>query len=143
MTADSAAPNRLFVYGTLMMPAVRRAVCGVTLASRDAELMDYARFQLRQRVYPAIVPAPGAATVGLLCEGLNAALWERLDAWESALYRREAVVTRGADGMLIAAQTYVLAARHRHLLGTDAWSPAEFERLHLSAYLARWTDTTP
>ena len=143
MTADGAAPSWLFVYGTLMMPAVRRAVCGVTLATRAAELMDYARFQLRQRVYPAIVPAPGAATVGLLCEGFDAALWERLDAWESAFYTREAVVVRGADGMFSAAQTYVLAARHRHLLSADAWSPVEFERLHLAAYLARWTDTTP
>ena len=138
MTADAAA-SRLFVYGTLMMPAVLKAVCDMPFTPRAATLPDYARYQLRERVYPAIVPAVGAITAGLLCEGLDERLWRRLDRWESELYTRHTVTVRDAAGALFDAQTYVLAPAHRHLLSTAPWSPDAFERLHLADYLARWT----
>ena len=122
-----------------MMPAVLQAVCGMTFTLRAATLPDYARYRLRERVYPAIVPALGASTTGLLCEGLDGPLWRRLDRWESELYARHTVTVCDSAGALLGAQTYVLALRHHHLLSTEPWSPAEFERLHLAAYLARWT----
>ena len=120
------------------MPAVRDGVCGRRLDTRPASLVDFARYRLRQRVYPAIVHEPGTVTAGLLCEGLDAALWRRLDDWESELYVRLAVQVRGSDGAALAAYTYVLASRHLRELESLPWSPAEFERLHLSSYLARW-----
>ena len=143
MTAHDHAGSRLFVYGTLMMPAVRQAVCGMPLATRAATLPDYVRYQLRERVYPAIVSALGAITAGLLCEGLDGPLWRRLDSWESELYLRHTVMVRDTAGALVGAQTYVLAPPHHHLLSTAPWSPAAFERLHLAAYLARWTSARP
>ncbi len=139
MTADDAA-TRLFIYGTLLMPAVRDAVCGRHFDTHPASLADFARYRLRQRVYPAIVPEPGASTAGLLCEGLDEALWRRLDQWESELYARLAVNVQSIDGIALAAYTYVLAPPHYHELESLPWSPAEFERLHLAAYLARWID---
>lgn len=142
MTADAAA-SRLFVYGTLMMPAVLAAVCGQSLTARPAALADYARYQLRERVYPAIVASPGATTCGLVCEGLDGPLWQRLDRWESELYLRHTVTVREPTGTPLAAQTYVLAAPHHHLLSARPWSPREFERAHLAAYLARWTHAPP
>lgn len=110
---------------------------------RPATLADFARYRLRRRVYPAIVPAPGAQTEGLLYEGLDAALWQRLDEWESTLYARQEVQVRDADGHLLGAQTYVLAPAHYGELQAAAWSPQEFERLHLAAYLARWHTPRP
>jgi len=101
-------------------------------------LAGYARYRLRRRVYPAIVGEPGASTSGLLCEGLDELLWQRLDAWESPLYRRERVLVRDAGGGERAAHTYVLAPAHHRELERRAWSADEFERLHLAAYLARW-----
>lgn len=138
MTADDAA-GRLFVYGTLMSPAVLDAVCGRDLPRAAGTLAGYARYRLRRRVYPAIVGEPGASTSGLLCEGLDELLWQRLDAWESPLYRRERVQVRDAGGGARAAHTYVLAPAHHRELERRAWSAEEFERLHLAAYLARWT----
>lgn len=137
MRTDDAA-SRLFVYGTLMMPTVLHAVCGRSLPTRAAGLADFGRYRLRHRVYPAIVAEPGALTEGLLVEGLDAALWQCLDAWESALYSRQTVAVQTRERATLAAQTYVLAARHHHELDTARWSPEEFERLHLRAYVARW-----
>lgn len=137
MTTDHAA-SRLFVYGTLMMPAVLHAVCGRRLPSRAASLAEFGRYRLRQRVYPSIVAEPGALTVGLLVEGLDAALWRCLDDWESTLYTRQTVTVQTREGAALAAQTYVLAAQHHAELDTALWSPEEFERLHLCAYMARW-----
>jgi gamma-glutamylcyclotransferase (GGCT)/AIG2-like uncharacterized protein YtfP len=142
LRADDAA-SRLFVYGTLLMPAVLHAVCGRQFVTRPAILADFGRYRLRGRVYPAIVAEPGAVTAGLLCEGLDEALWQRLDAWESALYGRQAVVVQDDDGVPLAAHSYVLAAACHGELEATAWSPAEFERLHLSAYLARWSTARP
>lgn len=138
MTADADA-SRLFVYGTLMMPAVLEALCGRSFTARPATLPDYARYQLRERVYPAIVPRAGATTNGLLCAGFDEPLWQRLDSWESELYVRHTVIVHDDDGAQQAAQTYVLVPAHHHLLTAAPWSPLTFERLHLAAYLARWT----
>jgi gamma-glutamylcyclotransferase (GGCT)/AIG2-like uncharacterized protein YtfP len=142
LTADDAA-HRLFVYGTLMMPAVLHAVCGQHFTQRPATLADFARYRLRRRVYPAIIASPGALTEGLLYEGLDAALWQRLDEWESTLYSRQAVEVRDAAGHLLGAHTYVLAPAYHHELELVAWSPQEFEGLHLAAYLARWHTPRP
>ncbi|MCC6707732.1 MAG: gamma-glutamylcyclotransferase [Gammaproteobacteria bacterium] len=142
MSADDAA-SRLFVYGTLMMPAVLHAVCGRPLASGAATLADFARYRLRGRVYPAIIGERGASTAGLVCEGLDDALWQRLDAWESPLYQRQAVTIHDAMGHGRHAHTYVLAAAHHAEIERSAWSPEEFAQLHLPAYLARWTGATP
>lgn len=142
MTADDGGA-RLFVYGTLMMPAVLHAVCGRHFAARPARLAGFARYRLRRRVYPAIVAEPGAETEGLLCEGLDTPLWRRLDDWESALYTRHAVVVHDVEGRALHAHTYVLAPAHAREIERSAWSPEEFERLHLAAYLARWTDAAP
>lgn len=142
MTTEAAA-SRLFVYGTLMMPAVLQAVCGVTFTPRRATLHGYARYQLRARVYPAIVPAAGAAIDGLLCDGIDGPLWQCLDHWESELYTRALVNVCDEAGTPFAAQTYILASPHHHLLGSEPWSPVEFEHTHLAAYLTRWTTRRP
>ena len=137
MTADGAA-SRLFVYGTLMMPAVLQAVCGRAFTPRPATLDAYARYRLHAQVYPAIVPNNGAAVAGLLCEGIDGPLWQRLDDWEDEFYTRRSVTVCDDTGALLGAQTYVLADAYYHLLSSEPWSPAEFERLHLAVYLARW-----
>ena len=135
--ADGAA-SRLFVYGTLMMPALLQAVCGRSFAPRPATLDAYARHRLHAQVYPAIVPNNGAAVTGLLCEGIDGPLWQRLDDWEGEFYTRRRVTVCDDTGALLDAQTYVLAGAYYHLLSSEAWSPKEFERLHLTRYLARW-----
>lgn len=132
-------PRRLFAYGTLMFPEVLRAVCGVDLPATPAVLHGYARRPVRGHGFPAIVAEPGASTDGMLIENLSAALWRRLDEFESDFYDRLPVAPVRADGVATTACAYVVAPRYRQRLGAGEWSPAHFRATQLDAYLARYT----
>jgi gamma-glutamylcyclotransferase (GGCT)/AIG2-like uncharacterized protein YtfP len=121
-----------------MLPAVRQAVCGRALPEQPATLADYVRYRFRGRVYPGIVPAPGASTEGALVEGIDAGLWARLDRFETDLYERLEVEVATADGTRTAC-AYVVAPRHRGRLSRAPWCPQGFAARDLAAYLARWT----
>ena len=100
-------------------------------------LAGYARRRVRDAVYPAIVACPDARTTGLLVEGLEPYLWARLDTFEGDGYERQVVtVERAADGVLLAAQTYIAAPAAVHALLDEIWSPAEFRAADLQRYLA-------
>jgi gamma-glutamylcyclotransferase (GGCT)/AIG2-like uncharacterized protein YtfP len=131
------ADQRLFVYGTLMYPAVFQAVCGASLLGQAATLEGYVRRRVRDAIYPAIVACAGARTTGLLVEDLDDGQWARLDAFEGAAYARIVVaVERTADGIRLPAQTYVAAPAAVHALLDEIWSPTEFSAADLQRYLA-------
>ena len=72
----------LFAYGTLRDPAQMAAVIGHPLAPpRPAVLAGYRRLNTRLG-YPALLPAPGQRTPGLLWTGLTDADMQRLDTYE-------------------------------------------------------------
>lgn len=131
MTAEA-----LFTYGTLMCPEVLTAVAGATGAPRPARLSGYARRRVRGAVWPGILPRPGASVEGVLWSGLGAAALARLDRYEGAAFRREAVVVATVEGE-VPAQAYVLAARHRWRLTRNDWAPEAFRARYLADILAR------
>lgn len=131
--------DHLFVYGTLMVPRIFAAVCGTVRPQVLAELAGHARYRVRGAVFPGLVPEAGARTAGCLVSGIDAALWQRLDAFEGDLYERCEVKVRLLDGRECAGMTYVVTAAGRSALTRQRWSLAAFERRHLEAYLARWT----
>lgn len=125
--------DNLFVYGTLGFPAMMQAVLGRTLPARDAVLHGYCRYQVRKRVFPAIVPCPHGCVHGRLFAGVAGWMLERIDDYEGPPYRRERVtVLAGDDGGPVDAVTYVLRPRYRPLLLDHDWDPDEFAR--------RWHD---
>lgn len=101
------------------------SVTGRRFASRPAVLADFARYALRARSYPALVPEPGASTEGRLVEGLDARAWSRLDAFEGALYDRLEVHVSTATGR-VAACAYVLRPSRRDVLGAVPWDAEAF-----------------
>lgn len=131
MTAEA-----LFTYGTLMCPEVLAAVAGATGVARPARLPGYARRRVRGAVWPGILPRPGASVDGVLWSGLGAAALARLDRYEGAAFRREAVVVTAAEGE-VPAQAYVLAARYRWRLTSHGWAPEAFRARYLEDTLAR------
>lgn len=141
--SEQAAARRLFAYGTLMWPEILHALIGPLATPRPATLADYARYRLRQRVFPGIVPEASASTDGVVFEGMTAARWRRLDAWESSLYERLAVSVTLPDGSTCRACTYVVSPAQRHRLSKHAWSVAQFTRLHLAEYRARFAPAAP
>jgi gamma-glutamylcyclotransferase (GGCT)/AIG2-like uncharacterized protein YtfP len=126
----------LFVYGTLVLPEVMEAVAGRAFPSRPAELPGFARFRLRDRVFPGIAPRPGATTSGLLCDGIGCAALELLDEFEGDLYERLRLQVRLSGGAAEPAHVYVIRPEHRELLTPEPWDPQHFTERHLSGYLA-------
>jgi gamma-glutamylcyclotransferase (GGCT)/AIG2-like uncharacterized protein YtfP len=126
----------LFTYGTLMCPEVLAAVAGATGAARPARLPGYVRRRVRGAVWPGILRRPGASVEGVLWSGLGAAALARLDRYEGAAFRREAVIVATAEGE-VPAHAYILAARHRWRLTKHDWAPEAFRARHLADTLAR------
>lgn len=120
-----------------MFPQVFAAVCQLARPLDTAYLHGYARFQVRDQVFPGIVPSPRANVQGCLIDDIDGGLWQRLDAFESEIYERLVVSVVASDGRRVEAQTYVVAPANRDILATRAWSPAHFQRYELSHYLAR------
>ncbi|WP_165943272.1 gamma-glutamylcyclotransferase family protein [Roseicella aquatilis] len=79
----------LFLYGTLLDPAVLERMAGepgLARRLRPARLPGWARVGLRGTPYPTLLPDPGVVTEGALLRCGPGAL-ARLAAYEGASYR--------------------------------------------------------
>lgn len=128
-------PATLFVYGTLLAPELRRALLGRAVAGTPAELDGYACFRVRHAPYPAIAPVPDATTAGELIGDLLPADLDKLDAYESAMYRRRVVTTRDGAGNDVEAFTYVIDEAAVQRLSDEHWDYAWFRLHKLDRYL--------
>jgi gamma-glutamylcyclotransferase (GGCT)/AIG2-like uncharacterized protein YtfP len=133
-----AADADLFVYGTLLLPAVIEALIGRVPPRLPAVLPGYRRYRLTGRAYPAIVAEPAARVDGLVYRGLAPRERMILDAFEGDAYERRRVRARTRRGELLAADAYVLARGHERLLQrAPAWSLEEFAAGSGAAYVRR------
>jgi gamma-glutamylcyclotransferase (GGCT)/AIG2-like uncharacterized protein YtfP len=126
----------LFAYGTLQLPDVLEAVLGLRWQGTPALLLDFARYRVRGKPYPAIVPEPGGNVAGLVYSGVGPAELDQLDRYEGELYERRTLSVR-SGGATLAAVSYVLAEPQRALLSNESWELGAFEREHLQDYLLR------
>jgi gamma-glutamylcyclotransferase (GGCT)/AIG2-like uncharacterized protein YtfP len=133
--------HHLYAYGTLQVGAIFAQIVGRAIEGQPATLTGYACYRISDRVYPAIVEAPGSEVQGVVYLGLTAEELERLDVYEGHLYERREVRVRQEDGSLLV-ETYVLCPEHRHRLSSEAWDRERFERLHLASYLAAVSQTS-
>jgi gamma-glutamylcyclotransferase (GGCT)/AIG2-like uncharacterized protein YtfP len=93
----------LFVYGTLRDPDVLDALLGRTLPAServDATAPGFHAVHYPQRVYPALIAAPGGNTPGLLLHNLTANELAILDAFEGDEYRRATITVLTPSGMV-------------------------------------------
>jgi gamma-glutamylcyclotransferase (GGCT)/AIG2-like uncharacterized protein YtfP len=129
-------PPHLYTYGTLQLPQIMSQIVGRPVLGRPARLSGFARYCIRDRVYPAIVESPGSEVGGVVYEGLAGEELARLDDYEGPIYERRTVEIEVA-GACLSAATYVLRPEHRARLSREPWDLAHFEREHLESYLAR------
>jgi hypothetical protein len=87
---------RLFLYGTLLDPALREALAGCALPARPAVLRGWRRVALPGGRYPTLRRAR-AEVAGAVVE-VGAAALARLSAYEGPLYRLTPVVVRSGRG---------------------------------------------
>ena len=128
----------VFAYGSLMIPAVMRAVTGCDFLSISASLQDYARYRVRGESYPGIVPEKGALTRGILYLNVDCSSVERLDDFEGEWYVRTPVKIKTPAGRLLPAEAYVFEEKHRNLLSSVGWDIKTFEIKHLKAFLQNY-----
>jgi gamma-glutamylcyclotransferase (GGCT)/AIG2-like uncharacterized protein YtfP len=115
----------LFVYGTLMVPRLVRAVCGYSATGEAAILHGYCCRRLHGEVYPGIFPCEGETVAGLLYRDVGPGALLRLDAFEGDVYRRRPV-TVSVEGQFHPAEAYVVRPGSRGLLSNDPWRLDEF-----------------
>ena len=127
--------DHFFAYGTLEIPEVMQAVTGRRFEPVDARLPDHARHMLAERIYPGVVPEPGAETTGCLYRDLDADSFAALDRFEGRIYTRRRLSVRTNDGAACDAFVYVLNDAERHLLRDEQWSRERFREIHLHDYL--------
>ncbi|XP_006657314.3 AIG2-like protein D [Oryza brachyantha] len=131
-----AGAHNVFVYGSLMADEVVRAIIKRVPASSPALLPNYHRFNIKERIYPAILPAQSKKVAGKVIMGVTDAELHILDEFEDVEYVRRKVeisLTDTSETML--ADTYVWAdAEDPNLYGE--WDFEEWKKLHMKDFLA-------
>lgn len=124
------APAALFAYGTLRFPDVLRALLGRVPDHRPATAEGWRVAALDGRIYPVLVPGPGAAG-GVVIPGLTAVEWEIIDAYEDDFYALERLTL--ADGR----HGWAYLTRDATTALPADWSPEDFGARHLSAFAGK------
>jgi gamma-glutamylcyclotransferase (GGCT)/AIG2-like uncharacterized protein YtfP len=154
-TGDSTSPDpagsrevdgNLFVYGTLLLPAVIEALIDRVPRALAATLSGYGRHRLIGKVYPAIAVEPAARVDGLVYRGLDRGERMILDAFEGSMYTRRRVHAHTRPDEVVAADAYVVDDDHPRLVRhAPPWSLEQFTAHSSVAYIrmcaefqARW-----
>ena len=129
--------SNIFTYGSLMFPEVWERVVGANYRGSCAELDGYLRRQLRDDIYPVIVPhGPGSHVEGILYFGVTREDLARLDRFEGKYYvRRSVEVITRREGSSCEAFAYVLSKQYDHLLSDREWDPGFFREHGLRLFL--------
>ncbi len=100
--------RRLFVYGTLLDPALVSRLTGQPAVLQPAVLDGYRRVRLRGTPYPTLRRGRATITGALLLA--DAAAFRRLAAYEGRRYRLLRVTPRlAATGEAVAAHAWIAA----------------------------------
>jgi gamma-glutamylcyclotransferase (GGCT)/AIG2-like uncharacterized protein YtfP len=128
----------LFAYGTLMFPAIWRAVVGREADGEPATAKGFAVFRAPGDVYPVMFQG-GANDVarGVVYRDLDDATVQLLDDYEAGIYDRVAIVATLASGETIPCQCYLLRREYERPASLEPWDAATFERDELPGYLDR------
>ncbi len=87
--SKSSSTEFLFVYGTLINPAVQQDVIGRIILGQGDILESYQRqsIEINETTYPIIVPKTGAQTDGLVLE-ISSEELILIDSYEGHHYQR-------------------------------------------------------
>lgn len=135
--AMSDNSSSLFAYGSLQLQEVFEAVTRQAFKGAPAVLEGFRRTRIRGFGFPAIIPAAGAETSGMVYHGLGAEAWRRLDAFEDDFYERKLVMIRSANGALFEAHTYVLSPCFSHMSLDEPWTLGDLDSATVQTLLAR------
>ena len=122
--------GNIFTYGSLMFDEVWCQVVSGRYHSAAATLHHHQRHALTGLSYPGVVATPDLHVQGRLYFDVSAADMARLDAFEGAEYRRDALQVLLASGEPVSAWTYIWLDPQR--LSGQPW---QSEGFRLSEFL--------
>lgn len=128
----------IFTYGSLMFPAVMKAVTAREFPARRARVKNYCRFKAKGESYPGLTPLEGAVTEGVLYVDVDALSVKRLDDFEGELYQRTEISADTLDGESLIAQTYLIKPQCRDRLSSEPWDPERFEKADLLEFMTTY-----
>ena len=133
--AAGGAHHSVFVYGSLMAEEVVTAILKRVPASSPALLTNYHRFNVKDRIYPAILPVENKKVAGKVMMGISDAELIVLDAFEDFEYvRRRVQISLTDTSETMHADTYVWSdAEDPDLYGE--WDFEEWKRVHMKDFL--------
>ncbi|MEM6885351.1 MAG: gamma-glutamylcyclotransferase family protein [Verrucomicrobiota bacterium] len=126
----------LFVYGSLLSDDVVELVIGRVAQSEVAVLSDFACYYVAGVTFPGIIHQAGAKTEGRLLLELQEHEIQALDQYEDTFYQRIDVQVR-TRSRVEEAMAYVVPEVHHEVMSDQHWTWKEFQRLHLTDYVAR------
>jgi len=128
----------LFAYGTLMFPAIWRAVVGREMTGEPAIVAGYAVYRAPGDVFPVMVRGEkNDAARGIVYRDLDDVTMQMLDDYEAGIYERVAVVATLGSGEAVPCQCYLLRREYERPTNPEPWDAASFERDELPGYLER------
>lgn len=126
----------VFTYGSLMFPQVWNAVVKGEYRSHTGCVRGFLRRAVKNETYPGLIRNGKATEVaGRVYFDVGAPDLQRLDRFEGAYYRREAVTVGLDEGGEVRAQVYLFRDEYRTLLASHDWDVAWFEREGMARFL--------
>lgn len=113
----------LFAYGTLIDPAIARAVIGREPKGQAAWVWGYRRWCVLAANYPALVRGGSRCVAGWLYEGISPQEWQRLDLYEGSEFVRRRISVRRADGQRMSCYAYLWRREQDNKLVARPWVP--------------------
>ncbi|XP_062234189.1 AIG2-like protein D [Phragmites australis] len=128
--------HSVFVYGSLMADEVVRAILKRVPPAAPALLPNHHRFNIKDRIYPAILPVESKKVAGKVIMGVTDEELQVLDAFEDVEYTRTRVeISLIGSSETMLADTYVWSdAEDPNLYGE--WDFEEWKKLHKKDFLA-------
>lgn len=128
----------IFTYGSLMVQSIFIAVTGRQVNSQRATLSGYARYCVKQELYPGIIEASGSMTDGMVYFDVDDFSLEKLDAFEGDYYVRTPVRVSLDNHEVIRAETYVVKPDYRHVLSAREWDFKEFKHKFKDEFIRKY-----
>lgn len=126
--------QRLFVYGTLQVPAVIGRIVPRTLPAEPATLHGYRRGRVARADFPGIVPKADCSVQGQLLKQLQPEDLVLLDRYEGELYHRVMVEVVTEQATKVKCWVYVMARWASDRVLDEDWELGGYRAGHV-----RWT----
>ncbi|CAN7101938.1 unnamed protein product [Brassica rapa subsp. narinosa] len=135
MSCSDAPSHNLFVYGSILEPAVAAVILDRPADTVPALLHGYHKYKLKGRPYPCIVPFESGKVNGKVITGVSDAELNKFDVTEGSEYERVTVeVVRMDNSEKMKVETYVWVNKDDPSMYGE-WDYEEWRVIHADKFV--------